>query len=113
MIAEEKKLTKKKKPRDFELYDRLILTSRAENGDTVWTGQGGSRYVFCKLSGGEGRPVVKVIRDGKFLTGLFKTKKQGIYSGDILLNTNKSGKKKSYLRLKVITKEKINLDILC
>jgi len=113
MITEKNKTVRKKKQRKTELFDSLVLVSRDAKGDTVWKGRDGSKYVFCKLDGGEGRPVVKVIRDGKFLTGLFKTKYRGIYSGDILLRSGKNevGKVKRFLRLEVVTREKVNLYI--
>lgn len=115
MTIQKRKSARKKRRCRTELFDSLVLVSKDAKGDTVWKGQGGSRYVFCKLDGGESRPVAKVIRDGTFLTGIFKTKQRGIYSGDILLGSGKngSGKVKRFLRLEVVTPEKINLWVLC
>lgn len=103
---------KKKHQKEKQLFDSLNLVSMDEKGDSVWIGQGGCRYVFCKLKSSEGRPVAKVIRDGKFLTGLFKTKERGIYSGDILLGSAKGTEKtKRYLYVEFINKEQINISI--
>ena len=105
MIAEVKKSNRAK--RSKKIYDSLTMISQDEKGDSVWRGKNGSRYVFCKLGGGGKKPVAKVIRDGVFLTGLFRTKNRGVYSGDILLS---DGSKK-YLQAKVVERGRMDIYI--
>lgn len=82
------------------LFDRLQLVSKDKKG-SKWTGDMGN-YVFVRLEGK--KPFAKLILNRKFLSGIFPTKKKGVFSGDF-----KTGEEKVYLSL--VTKSKSCIEI--
>ncbi len=94
----------KRKKRKLVLYDELKFKSKDEKC-TIWTGAKGI-YVFKRLTETKvNRPICQVYLNRNYLTGLFKTAKNDIYSGDIKV----SDEKKIYLLLKVVSNERIEI----
>lgn len=77
---------KKKRP----VFDTIKMIDKLkDNTGTVWQGEKG---VYVIRHTGRKAPVAHVMLNSKYLTGLFKTRHKGIFSGDI-----KTGAGKVYL----------------
>ena len=75
---------KKKKKKD--IFDSIVRIQDVSKG-SKWRG-GRGKYYIERLGGG-GKRVAKVLLNHKFLTGLFRTKKHNIFSGDVLLSDDR------------------------
>lgn len=94
----------KRTKRKLVLFDELQFKSK-DDTCTIWTGAKGT-YVFKRIQDTKvNRPICQVYLDRKYLTGLFKTAKNDIYSGDIKV----SDEKKIYLIFKVVDQKKIEI----
>lgn len=94
----------KKKKSKLVLYDTLKKRVK-ENGLSIWNGEKNKKYIF-KSTGDikENRPLTYVYIGQNYLTGLFKTRESGIFSGDI-----KEIDGKRYLLFKVIGENEIKI----
>lgn len=88
-----------KQGRPLELFDRLTKEEQKE-GHSLWRGEKGT-YVFEATGEIEAkRPVRKVYLNRTYLTGLFKSRNIGEYTGDI-----KEPEGKRYLVFRLLGKE--------
>jgi hypothetical protein len=87
------------------LYDQIKRVKK-EKSYSKWIGTSGDTYIFKHLDNGhdKSKPLVQVIKDRKFLTGLFRTKEPGTFSGDVRIN-----KKKTFLLFEIKGKKNINI----
>lgn len=68
---------KKKRP----VFDTIVMVDRLKDSvGTVWQGEKGT-YIIKHT--GRKAPVAHVMLNSRYLTGLFKTKHKGVFSGDI------------------------------
>lgn len=75
-----KQAAKKQRP----LFDTIHMIDKLKTGDgTVWQGDRGTYVIKHTDSDTPRRPVAHVMLNSKYLTGLFRTKQCGIFSGDI------------------------------
>lgn len=95
--------TKKKMP----VFDCIHMVDRlTKDTGTVWQGEKGTyiiKHTGDKVGNG---PVAHVLLNSKYLTGLFRTRHKGIFSGDI-----KTGGGKVYL-LFVVHDHDSNIEIV-
>ena len=66
-----------------DLFDSLTRIESLSKG-SKWQGKQGKYYIE-RLNGNDKR-IAKVLLNHKFLTGLFRTKRNDIYSGDFLID---------------------------
>lgn len=76
----------KKRKETLTLYDSLTLQAKYAEGWSKWQSRTGSVYVFKHLPESEKKaaPVAQVYKDRHYFSGVFRTKKQNEFSGDIL-----------------------------
>lgn len=87
----------------LELFDRLTMTEKKET-HSLWRGDRGT-YVFEPTGEiGVKKPVRKVYLNRTYLTGLFKSKTVGEYSGDI-----KEPEGKRYLLFRVVGRQNMEV----
>jgi hypothetical protein len=85
----EKKVSKKRRQvRKLVPFDDLKLLSKTEEG-SGWQGEKGYYYFKPVDKIGARQPIRQVYLNRKYLTGLFDTKKKGIYFGDMKLPDGK------------------------
>jgi hypothetical protein len=78
-----------------KVFDRIDkIDSLADGAGTVWRGKNGIYIIRpVKLATGADpnkKPVAHVILNSKYFTGLFRTKKHGVFSADILTDSGKT-----------------------
>jgi len=85
-MNEKKKQPGKRQAVRLSLLDSLTLQAKYENGWSKWQSRTGAVYVFKHLpeSDKQNAPVAQVYKDRHYLSGVFKTKNQNEFSGDIL-----------------------------
>lgn len=92
-----------KKKKKLVLYDSLTKESK-EKDITIWTGEKG-KYIFKSFGEIKAKkPISQVYLNRSYLTGIFKSKISGQYTGDI-----KEIDKKRYLLFKVVNDKKIDI----
>lgn len=95
--------SKKSVKKKLILFDSITKKSQDEKV-SIWIGEKGT-YVFKRFEkSGINSPISQVFLNRNYLTGVFKTKQVGIYSGDI-----KQNEKKRYILFKVIDQDKIEI----
>lgn len=87
-------------------FDQLQQVRKSPEG-SIWQG-GKGIYVIRHIEGKAGArlPLAKVILNNQFLTGLFRTKNNAIYSGDM-----KEGGKKRFLLFKIVDSGKMEVKV--
>ncbi len=97
-------MSKKKKKNELILFDSLQMKTK-ENGLSIWSGEKNKKYVFKRNhQAGKNKPITLVFIGQKYLTGLFRTKDNNIYSGDI-----KEIDGKRYLMFKITGENEIKI----
>lgn len=86
-------------------FDTLQREKKSEGG-SVWKGKRGLYIIRHLDKHGEHLPIAKVILNNEFLTGLFRTKNNAIFSGDMELEG-----KKRFLLFKMVASEKMEVTI--
>jgi len=96
----------KKKKSKLVLFDSLQRKTK-ENGLSTWTGEKNKKYIFKRNEKATGNlPLTFVFIGQKYLTGIFRTKENDVYSGDI-----KEIDGKRYLVFKVTGEKKDKIEI--
>ena len=78
----------KRQPKKLVPFDDLKLLSKTEEG-SGWQGEKGYYYFKPVDKIGARQPIRQVYLNRKYLTGLFDSKKKGVYFGDMKLPDGK------------------------
>jgi hypothetical protein len=84
----EKKIRAKRKSKKLVPFDDLKLLTKTDEG-SGWQGEKGYYYFKPVDKIGARHPIRQVYLNRKYLTGLFDTKKKGVYFGDMMLPDGK------------------------
>jgi len=97
-----------KKKAKFALYDSLTLKAKYEDGWSKWQSRNGALYVFKHLAPSEKQsaPVAQVYKDRKYFSGVFRTKKAGEFSGDII---DRASKKRVFIIFNFEAADKVKI----
>lgn len=93
---------------DLDLFDRISRIRKDEDG-SIWKGEKGIyiiRHLQNRPVGKKKVPLAKVILNHEFLTGLFQSSRQAVFTGDI-----KNGKRKRLLLFHVVNAENMEIHI--
>lgn len=93
---------------DLDLFD-TICRIRKDSDGSIWQGDRGLyiiRHIEAKAGGKHKIPLAKVILNHQFLTGLFASKRQDVFTGDVM----ESGRKR-FMVFKVVSADKMDIHI--
>lgn len=90
------------------IYDVIRQEAKDSEG-SIWKGDKGIyiiRHIEGKPKGRKKMPLAKVILNHQFLTGLFESKRRGIYTGDV-----KEGNRRRFLLFRVLNAKQMEIHI--